>query len=117
MNVFIKTILADKILKYGFILSFIIIALTIGYILFFYRSLPPFIPIFNQLQWGEPRLAEKIMIFLPTIITVVLAVVNLFLSSILYKKMPLVSRMLCITSLLLSLINLTFTFRNTQLVL
>jgi hypothetical protein len=42
---------------------------------------------------------------------------NLLLSSLIYKKIPLVSRMLAITSLTVSVLVLLFTIRSIQLVL
>lgn len=115
MNASFKHIQADRILYVGFLISLALIALTIVTILFFYRSLPPFIPLYNQLPWGESRLGVKIEIFTPSLIGILIFGANIILSSLFYSKIPLVARIFSITSLLVSLLLLLFIIRLIQL--
>lgn len=108
---------ADKIIKWCMVLSGLIILSEIIYVAFYYFSLPPFLPIFNQLPWGEERLGTRIEIFLPLFITVSFFIFNFFLLNQLYEKMPLISRMLAITTFLISIISFIFTFQTLHLIL
>lgn len=117
MKGFFKNIINDKITRLGFVGSFGILITSLVFILFFYNRLPPFIPIFNQLSWGEQRLGETIAIFLPTLTAFLVLALNLFLSALMYERLPLVSRMIALTSISVSILVLLFTIRTIQLVL
>lgn len=117
MKEFFKNVKNDKLTFRVFIVTFILVLLPIPYILFSYKNLPPFIPVFNQLQWGQPRLAPTLGVFLPSIISFTILIFNLGLSSFLYEKTPLVSRMLSVISFLIALLSLLFVFRTVQIVL
>jgi hypothetical protein len=117
MNEITKQIKSDKIIKWsmGFAgLLLIIEAISIG---IFYFSLPPLIPLFNQMPWGESRLAAKTGIFLPVLIATSFFFLNFFLLIKLYEKIPLISRMLSITTLLITLLSATLIFHTFQLIL
>jgi hypothetical protein len=117
MNGLFKDIKNDKLTFRGFTATFIFILVPIPFIIFLYRNLPPFLPIFNQLPWGPERLSSTWGIFIPLIISFIIFIFNLILSSFLYKKSPLVSRMLSIVSFLIALLTLLFIFRTIQIVL
>lgn len=117
MREFFKDIKNDRLTSRGYLLTFIIIALTFGYALFYYRNLPPFIPLFNQFPWGEKRLIASIGIFLPILIAVAITFLNLSLSSFIYKRNPLVPRILTLTSFLISILTILFIIRTIQIVL
>ncbi len=117
MNATFKQIKADKIIKWGMGLSVVILAMELAYILFFYFSLPQLIPLFNQMPWGESRLSGKIAIFLPVLIAVSFCLLNFSLLARLYERIPLISRMLSIASLLITLLSAILVFRTLQLIL
>lgn len=117
MNGFFKNILADKTAQRGFIFCMVIIALSIIYITFYYNALPPLIPLFNQLPWGEQRLSKTIGIFIPPLIALLIFLVNLIIASKFYAKSPLIARMLAITSFLISILTFLFIIRTVQAVL
>ena len=107
----------DKIIKLSFLISGSLLFCEIIYILFLYSFLPPYIPIFNQLPWGEERLGAKIEIFFALIITMIFFIFNFFLLNQLYEKMPLIARMIAITTLLICIISSIFTLQTLQLIL
>ena len=117
MKKLINTIAADRITRIATIVSLIILLVALIYSLIVYGNLPPYIPLFNQLGWGDPRLGEKYLIFLPIVLALILIIVNIVITSLLYVSMPLVSRMITVTSLLLSALTVIFIIRVTQLVL
>jgi hypothetical protein len=117
MKEFFKDVRSDRLTFRVFIATFIVILLPLPYILFFYRNLPPYLPVFNQLPWGQSRIAPPWEIFLPSLISLLILIFNLVLSSVLYKKTPLVSRMLAIVSFIISTLTLLFVFRTIQIVI
>ncbi len=117
MKEFFKDLKNDRIISRGYLLSFLFLIITVVYIFLYYSSLPPFIPLFNQLPWGEMRLVETIGIFLPISIAIAITIFNFFLSASIYKRNPLVPRILTLTNLLISLLTLLFIIRTIQIVL
>lgn len=115
MNAFFKYIQSDRILFTGFSISFFLAILIMASIALFYKSLPPFIPLYNQLPWGELRLGVKIAIFTPVLIGLSIVIINCILVSVLYQKIPLVCRILSVTSLLISIFLSLFIMRLIQL--
>jgi hypothetical protein len=107
----------DKIAFRGFIASGILSILTSLYILINYHLLPPFIPIFNQLPWGNQRLIETPGIFIPMIIFAVVFVFNILFTFLVYSKNPLIARILAATTLLIAVMNFLFIVRTILVVL
>lgn len=117
MKEFFKNVLIDKTITLAYLINgFFIIAVVI-FILFSYGSLPPFVPIFNQLPWGEQRLGATLTIFIPVLAALSILVVNLFICASNYSKIPLVSRMLAATSLLSSILTFLFVAKTVTLIL
>jgi hypothetical protein len=117
MREFFKDVRSDKFTFRVYIATLFFILLPLPYILFFYRNLPPFLPVFNQLPWGQPRLAPDWAVFIPSIISLCILITNVVLSAVLYKKTPLVSRMLAIISFIIATLTLLFVIRTVQIVL
>src|SRR5438105_4822506 len=117
MKEIFKLLKKDKITKWSAIISGILLVSEFIYIGVFYLSLPAFVPLFNQLPWGEERLGLRIDIFIPTIIILLFFLTNFILISKLYEKMPLVSRMLGITTLLITVLSFIFTLQTLHIIL
>ena len=116
MKELIKHIKSDKIIKWGIIVASAILIIETVYVLITYTSLPPFLPLFNQMPWGESRLGAKIEIFLPILITVAFFIVNIILIARLYTSMPLASRIISITTLLITVLSCIFVTRTLLLI-
>lgn len=117
MKELIKHIKSDKIIKWGIILAAGFLIIETLYVLITYPSLPPYLPLFNQMPWGESRLGTKIEIFLPILITVAFFAVNIILIARLYAGMPLASRIISITTLLITVLSCIFVIRTLLLIL
>lgn len=117
MKKYFKYLREDKLLSRLFILAFILIVITVVYILINYSKLPPLLPVFNQLPWGEKRLSQTIGIFIPSGVVFTILIFNIIASSLSYPKSPLISRMLAVTSFLTSLLTLLFVIRTIQLII
>ena len=111
-----KKINADKIIRLATYISVAFLILHLLYIIIAFSYLPPFLPLFNQMPWGEERLGIKIEIFLPFIIGLSFFFLNLLLALRLYEKMPLVSRILSITSMLINILAIIFVIRTIELI-
>lgn len=117
MNGVTKQIFTDKIIRLGLLSALILLGLHAVFLGIFYLSLPPVVPLFNQLPWGDARLGTRLEILLPWGITLVFLLFNYFIITKLYQTMPLVSRILSITTLLLSVLAFIFILRTIQLIL
>jgi len=117
MKEFFSDIRNDRITQRSFFASIFIIVLSVIYILFYYGHLPPYIPLYNQLPWGEQRLASTSGILIPSLLAFIIFVFNVFFSSLVYKRTPLISRMLSVTTLLIALLTFLFIIRTVQIVL
>ena len=116
MREHIKTLTADNITRSMMATSIVLFVIQLGIILFSYQNLPPVIPLFNQLPWGAERLGTRLSIFLPFTTALICAFTNLVLASITYNAMPLVARIMGVTSFLVSLLCLIFTIRTILLI-
>jgi hypothetical protein len=112
-----KYIKTDKIVKWTMQISALLLVGQIVYTAVSYFSLPPLVPLFNQLPWGEERLGERFEIFLPSGITLLFLIGNYLFVNRLYERMPLISRILSITTLLLSILSFIFTFQTLSIIL
>jgi hypothetical protein len=117
MKKLINTIIADRITRSAAVISWLLVIVAVGYIAVVFPSLPPYIPLYNQLGWGDPRLTERVYIILPPLLCFGIIILNTIIAALVYGEMPLVSRMAAITSLLVSALMLIFVFRVTQLIM
>lgn len=111
-----KEIRSDKIISWGNIVTLIIILSSLFFIALQFRILPPYIPIFNQLPWGEERLGSTSMIFLPVAGVIIISFINIFISSVIYTKSQIISRMLTVSSILSSFLSFLFIVRTIELI-
>lgn len=69
-----------------YLITISIIAIQIYYILINYKYLSEEIPLFFTLPWGEIQLANKELIWIPVISTILIFVFNLIMSVIEHSK-------------------------------
>ncbi len=112
-----KKINADKIIRLATYVSMAFLIFHLLYAIILFSYLPPLLPLFSQMPWGEERLGIKIEIFLPFIIGLSFFFLNLLLALRLYEKMPLVSRILSITSMLINILAVIFVIRTIELII
>ncbi len=118
MKEFISSVKRDKITFNIFIASLGICVLTIGLILLNYLNLPPYVPVFNQLPWGNDRLVETPGIFIPVVFFLITFLFNFGFASFLYtKNNPLLARIVAAVTLTVSIMNLLFIIKVLLLIL
>jgi len=115
MKDFFKDIKGDRTIISAFFINIFFIIVAIACILFSYGKLPPFIPIFNQLPWGEQRLGNTFTIFIPVLVALLIIIINIFTGTSVYKKIPLISRMLAAVSLLAGILTFLFIIKTITL--
>lgn len=98
-------------------ISALLLVLETIYIGIFFTSLPQFLPLFNQMPWGEERLGSRLEIFLPVVVTLLFLIFNFFLLNKLYDRMPLMARILSITTILITALSVIFTIQTLQIIL
>jgi hypothetical protein len=100
-------VMNDQFARISLVLSLLFITPLIGIILLTNTSLPPLIPFFNSMPWGEERLAiSGITIFLPFLLLFIL-ILNVMEAIFVYKKYVLIARIVlfnCFLFLLLGLL-------------
>ena len=116
MNAFIRELILDKIIRYSVYGTSGLFLFTLLYLLLLYTRLPPYLPLFNQLPWGDLRLGTRPEVFAPLGLVLLFATGNLIFAKMIYKTIPLISRMLGVTGFLVLLITFIFLIRMTQLV-
>lgn len=117
MSGLINRLIADRIIFISFIFSFAAIAIATIVVVLFYLQIPPIVPLFNQLAWGDARLGTKAQISIPIIIAGIIFCMNPFIIFAIYKDMPLVSRILSVTTLMVATLVLIFIIRTIRIVL
>lgn len=117
MNEYSKQLLSDKIIAALLFGSLFFIVIHIIFLAFTFKNTPPFIPLFNQMPWGENRLGTKPQIFIPIGIVIFLGICNIVLSSAIHKTMPLISRFLIATIFVLSILALLIVIRTILIVI
>lgn len=117
MKELFRGIKSDKILFRSSIFSLVIILLSLLNLALYYKSLPPFIPLFNQMPWGEERITQTVLIFIIPFIAFAFLVINIIFANFIYKRIPLIARLFSITSFLISLLALLFVVRTIHVVL
>jgi hypothetical protein len=112
MKELIDNIKADRLTFRGFLISIFLSLLTVAYIIIYYQSLPPLVPVFNQLPWGTDRLVPTAGIFIPIAVFTIIFIFNILFASLVYSKNPLIARILAAVTLILSMMNLLFVIRT-----
>ena len=111
MKKILKYIKSDRLIFFCFLTSIILFLISFLIIIIYYRFLPLFIPIFNQMPWGYGRLGSKIEILIPLGISLLFLIINTQLDYFLKEKNFLLSRFSFLTLLLINILNLVFTLR------
>ena len=67
-----NTILSDQFVRISLLLSLVFIIPLITIIIVTYGNLPPLIPFFNSMPWGEQRLiASNVTVILPILLVAI----------------------------------------------
>lgn len=105
MNVNFNHIFKDKSIRYSLFLAGALCMLQVIFISVFYFKLPPVIPLFNSLPWGESRLSPVQTFFMVPALLLIFVIINAFLAGNTHRRYALVSRMLALNILLAAVLS------------
>ncbi len=117
MNASLKQVFADKIITASFGIFIFFLLLCVIFTVSSFKHLPPFIPLYNQLPWGEGRLGGQIQIFIPLLVLIFTGVGNFIVTVFVHNRMPLVARLLSTTTFLIALLALLLIIRTILIIL
>lgn len=101
-----KTILSDQFVRLSLLLSVVFIVPLITIVLFSYQNLPPLIPFFNSMPWGEDRLIYSNVVILLPVLILGIFIVNTMQAVFTYSKYVLVARIIMFNTFLFLLLGL-----------
>ncbi len=94
----------DPYLKWPLRLSGLLLLTSFGFLVWFWSKLPPVIPFFYSLPWGEEQLASPLALWISLTATIVITVVNNLLVFILYKKSTYLAQVLSVATFVINLL-------------
>jgi hypothetical protein len=97
-----QTLVPDKLGRSSYLASLAFVLVMLLLITLMLGSLPPSVPLYFTLPWGEARLAPKLMLYILPIITLVLIVFNLGLGRLSDKLSPLLPRVLAVSTFVIA---------------
>ena len=92
--------LKDKMVRMLLAIAFIFLIVHIFFIALFYPKLPPYIPFFNSMPWGEARLIPSFLLLSLPIVLITVFICNVAIALSLYRKFPLIARVVQFNSAL-----------------
>lgn len=102
---------SDKFLLVPLLVSLLITCLMVLLIIIFYNQLPPKLPLFYSLPWGETQLVAKQQFFLLPIILLLIILINTFIVSQLHHLQIVLKRLLMFSLIFVDLALLTTFFK------
>ncbi|HEX8923171.1 MAG TPA: hypothetical protein VF828_00370 [Patescibacteria group bacterium] len=89
----------------------LLIILQLAVIFFKFNDLPPQVPLYYSLPWGEKELANSASLFMLPVYSIIVFLVDSSLAAALLNKSVLFSRLLLISSLVFSLLSCITLFK------
>ena len=83
-------------------LTFLLLIIQVGLILWFFNQLPPELPLFYSQNWGQSWLASTSSIFILPFFSLIVMIINYSLAIYFYNKKILLSKLLVVFSFILS---------------
>ncbi len=90
----------DRTIKLSFQITYIFLGAQVGLLLFFWKRLPPQLPLFYSHPWGEKQLVDPIFLALLPGISAVVSMANLAMIFTLTKNEKFLNQLLAVFSLI-----------------
>jgi cellulose synthase/poly-beta-1,6-N-acetylglucosamine synthase-like glycosyltransferase len=91
--------------------NILIITVQIVLLVYKFNDLPPQVPLFYSLPWGEPQLASASQLFFLPTFSIVFSLINNLLAATIFSKTTLLSKLLVVSSLVISILSLVTLFQ------
>jgi len=85
--------------------NLLVITVQIVYLIYKFNDLPPQVPLYYSLPWGESQLASASQLFFLPTFSIIFGLINNLLAATIFAKITLLSKLLVITSLLISILS------------
>lgn len=96
----LREFLKDNIVRISLSTSLLLLFAQSALLFITYKDLPPYVPVFNSMPWGDDRLfTSQILFFLPLLLLLIF-LINNFFGTLFYKKYTLASRILSFNAFL-----------------
>lgn len=92
------------------------IGLTAITLLFFWRQLPPLVPLWYSKPWGNERLVTPLYLLIPIAASIFIYATNIFVANKIASDHPMFARVLFLTSALVSIISTIIVIKIVTLV-
>jgi len=93
-----------------------LIFLQILYLVYRFNSLPPQVPIFFSLSWGESQLGPASTLFILPTLSIIISLINNSIATLIHRSCLLFSRLLVIFSLVYSILSTISLFNIINLI-
>ena len=97
-----EILVPDKLGRTSYLIALMLIIIMLGLITVLIVKMPPSVPLYFTLPWGEARLAPKAMLYILPAISLVFLIFNLGLGRISLKLSLLLPRVLAVASAAIS---------------
>lgn len=97
-----EQLVPDSLGRSSYLLTLMFVLILFAVIGAIYIKLPPAIPLYFTLPWGEARLAPKLSLLILPIIILSVVIFNILLGRIASKLSPLLPRVLAVASLVIA---------------
>ena len=101
----LQTYLQNRIVRVTTYSSFILCILTLCIPLFFWKALPPLVPLWFSRPWGLERLTSTFGLFLPPLSSLYWLIISIGISTRLLKEHLVFSQILSVVTLIVSLMS------------
>lgn len=91
--------------------NLLVITVQIVYLIYKFNDLPPQVPLYYSLPWGESQLASASQLFFLPTFSIVFGLINNLLAATIFAKITLLSKLLVITSLVISILSAVTLFQ------
>lgn len=83
-------------------LTFLLLIIQVGLILWYFNQLPPELPLFYSRNWGQSWLSSTSSIFILPLFSLIVMIINYSLAIYFYNRKSLLSQLLVVFSFILS---------------
>lgn len=95
----------DKEAKASLRIALAILLFSLALLIFTWSKLPPQLPLFYSLPWGEEQLGQPILLLVPPIGCLLWGALNFFLAVFCFKQQPLASKILVWSTVILTFLS------------
>lgn len=98
-----ETLVPDRFGRMSYLIGLGIVAGMVAVVVVLISRLPPVVPLFFTLPWGEARLAARVMLYLLPALALGIIIINMSLGRMAARLSPLLLRVLAVCALVVTI--------------